>query len=150
MLAILFMLPNTFYGRWAFRPENPPFFTHDLAKRWLSPGANVLILPYGFKGESMLWQEESHFYFSMAGGYLDLLRPKSFTRYPAIYAFYDGHSIGANYREELVRFIRDKHVAAIMIADCDMPTYAALAAPLHIKPIHTGGIELYLIPAKCR
>lgn len=146
ILAVIFMMPNTFSGRWAFQPENPVFFTSGQVTKYLPPESNLLILPYGYTGESMMWQEESHFYFSMAGGYLDLLVPRSFKRYPAITAFYKINPDIPDYDKQLKGFIRDKHVTAIVIADQDMPKYAALVAPLHIMPIHTGGVNLYLIP----
>ncbi|MGC8625703.1 MAG: hypothetical protein ACP5VQ_10640 [Phycisphaerae bacterium] len=146
-LTILFLIPHVAAGFWDYPVQIPPFFTTPACGKYLKPGDNVVILPYGFQGASMLWQAEAHFRFSMAGGYLNMpaATPARFRHSPVVSAFY-GYGIPANYPALLHTFIRQNHVAAFVIPVQFQQQYAALVAPLHLQPIQIGGVELYLLP----
>ncbi len=69
-LAIIpFMLPNLSASFWTTSAEVPKFFRSGLYRQYIVPGENVMVLPYGYLGEAMLWQAITDMYFRMAGGY---------------------------------------------------------------------------------
>ncbi len=149
-LSILCLVPSVDAGFWDCPVKIPAFFKTSACARYLRPGDNVIILPYGSQGASALWQAEAHFRFSMVGGYLNMpaATPPRFRHSKVVAALY-GYGIPANYPALLQKFIRQNQVAAIIIADNSPGQYAALVAPLHCKPIQTGGVQLYLLkPSK--
>ena len=75
-LAIVpFMLPNLSASFWATPAEIPSFFTNGLYRQYLAPGETVMVLPYGYLGEGMLWQAATGFYFRMAGADVSSVPP---------------------------------------------------------------------------
>jgi hypothetical protein len=69
--SVLSLWPDTRYPFWHSDPEIPSLFTTSAFRAVLAPQTgNVLILPVGGSGESMLWQAESGLGFSMASGYV--------------------------------------------------------------------------------
>lgn len=84
LLGIILTLPNiasVLYGR---PIRNPPFFATSMYKRYLTRGEGVLILPYSYNDQSMLWQAETGFAFYMPEGYVGPAIPTSFTSQPAV------------------------------------------------------------------
>ena len=145
-LTILYLLPNVFAGLWVHPVQNPAFFAKRELVRYLPRGARVVVLPYYYYGYSMLWQAETHFYFSMVGGYTGPRIPGRLWSYPAVKAFRVGHPVSKHYPAELQRFIKAFHVQAIIIPDHDSYDSPTLLAPLSIRPIHVGGVRLYRLP----
>ncbi len=147
-LSVVFLLPNISAGYWTYKPPNPRFFTTGAAAHYLPRGANVVVLPYGETGYSMLWQAEAHFSFSMAGAYVNpTVIPHCFSASPVVAAFYSGHANGLRYPAELRQFIKTFKIQAFIMVDRDhRNSFSSLVAPLHIQPIHTGGVWLYLLP----
>ena len=52
-------LPNLSWGAWARTPQVPALFTTSLYKSCIGRGENVLLLPFGTLGDSMMWQARS-------------------------------------------------------------------------------------------
>jgi hypothetical protein len=73
LLVIASLAPAAWTRDYYTVPERLPFFTQGLYKACIPRGETVAIFPFGFWGNSMLWQAESGFWFDQAGGYL---RPK--------------------------------------------------------------------------
>jgi len=71
-LVVMFTLPNLSASYWVTQLDIPAFFGSSLYTRYLSPGDNVLILPYGMKSNCDIWQATNGFYFRMAGGYVGI------------------------------------------------------------------------------
>jgi hypothetical protein len=69
--AIVFSILPNFLDRslWVSDPRMPGFFSSGEFKNNLKPGENVLLLPYGAKGEAMAWQALSGMYFAMPEGW---------------------------------------------------------------------------------
>ncbi len=88
-LAVLFLLPSLSAGYWDTPADTPPFFTDHAYRRYMAPGAIALVAPYGWTGNSMLWQAQSDMYFRMAGGYTGM-PPAQFQRWPAMIALFNG------------------------------------------------------------
>jgi hypothetical protein len=78
--VVLFTLPNLSAAFWTSPVDTPAFFSTGEFKRYIAPGNNVLILPYGQVGNGNIWQSTTGFYFRMAGGYLGHRFPRSIYR----------------------------------------------------------------------
>ena len=61
LLAMLALMPGFWRADYRTNPERWPFFTRSYYKICFPRNENVLIFPYGFWGNSMLWQAESGF-----------------------------------------------------------------------------------------
>jgi hypothetical protein len=77
-LAVAFLVPAFWRPDFRSLPQRWPFFTQALYKVCIPRNENVVVFPYGFRGDSMLWQAESGFWFRMAEGYLTPKPPPPF------------------------------------------------------------------------
>jgi hypothetical protein len=144
-LVVLFLFPDVFSGQWVHPVKVPPFFTTHAFARYLPRGAKVIILPYDYHGYSPFWVAQTHFYLTTPGGYVWARVPPILLRYPVVKAFYAGHPLGHDYLVQLRQFAATSGMQAIIIPDNDCYDSPALLAPLHIQPIHIGGVRLYLL-----
>ncbi len=169
--VVLLTLPNLSTSFWTTAIDTPAFFSTRLYTRYLSPGDNVLILPYGIKGNSDIWQATSGFYFRMAGGYVGLpLIPAAVQQYfPLMYSFYNLAEFPLS-DEMLKAFLTQKRVNAVIVADegahlwtvshipgpwsaeltalgsNDGKVINSLLATLGVAAVHVGGLSLYKVP----
>lgn len=149
-VVVASLIPNLSEPYWHGRPHIPDFFATNTYRRYMTPGERVLIFPFGFNGNSMLWQAQTHFAFEMTEGYIGIATPPSYYAEPiGRYMEY-----GAKFQlplaqvgPQLKAFIRQRHVQAIIV-DTSAPTAWTLLVPitLHLQPITTGGVQLYRIP----
>ena len=77
-LAVAALVPAVWRPDFRSLPQRWPFFTRGLYKVCVPRNENVVIFPYGFRGDAMLWQAESGFWFRMAEGYLTPKPPPPF------------------------------------------------------------------------
>jgi hypothetical protein len=141
VLAILALVPNVRLHDWYTAPDQPAFFTEGLYRGYLDPGDNVIILPYTSNGNSMLWQAESDFYFTMTDGYVHPHPPPSFMRYPAVAAM-DENVVPPNGAADVETLVQATHVNAIIVDAQQSDPWRALLAPLG-QPFPIGGVLLY-------
>jgi hypothetical protein len=139
--VIASILPRPFYDL-TTRVQTPAFFARGLYHRYFARDANVLVIPYGRNGASMLWQAQSFMYFRMAGGHLNLV-PPDFRRWPIVNTLYSGVPV-ADSDSQLRAFLAAKHVDAIVVVE-RKAIWQKLLAPLG-KPCLIGGVELYKVP----
>jgi hypothetical protein len=78
LLAIALIVPAVWRSDFRSLPQRWPFFTEKLYEVCIPRNENVVVFPYGFRGDSMLWQAESGFWFRMAEGYLTPKPPPPF------------------------------------------------------------------------
>jgi len=90
-LIALSLLPSLDASFWATRLATPEFFSAKLYRQYLKPDETVVILPYGFEGDAMLWQALCAFDFRMAGGYTGFAPPipAEYERWPIVDALYE-------------------------------------------------------------
>jgi hypothetical protein len=67
LCAVASLLPAVTV-RWTGHPLRPSFFTDNVYEQCIPKGETVVIFPFGRWGDSMLWQAESGFWFTMAEG----------------------------------------------------------------------------------
>jgi hypothetical protein len=144
LLSIIFLIPNTSGGYWQRATSIPPFFSQGIYKNYLREGGIVIIIPYGYNGESMLWQAETGMYFDMAGGYVGLT-PKEFADWPIVHTFYSGILV-PDYAQELKGFLASHDVEAIIVENSAPSVFFQMFDALAIQPQKVGGVTLYQIP----
>ncbi len=69
-LAVAALVPDLSRAYYVVHPQRWSFFTDETYKICFPKNENVAIFPFGFHGDSTLWQAESGFWFRMPGGYL--------------------------------------------------------------------------------
>jgi hypothetical protein len=175
MLIALSLLPGLDASFWATTLATPEFFSTGLYRRYLQPSETVVILPYGFEGDGMLWQALSGFHFRMAGGYTGFAPPipAEYERWPIVGALYDvapipdaggqfkgflkSHDVGAViFAGEGDHAIDVSHAAGPgiwnrgPIAPRDREVWRMILDGLGV-PAHTvGGVTIYQLPAQIR
>ena len=66
-VIVLLGLPNLAPGYWVCPVDLPPFFSSAAYRHYLAPGETVLVLPFGWQSDGMLWQASTDMYFNQAG-----------------------------------------------------------------------------------
>ncbi len=111
-LAMLALMPAFWRADYRAKPERWPFFTQGLYKICFPRNENVIIFPYGFWGNSMLWQAESGFWFRMAEGYLKPKPPAYYLRDPVVQEL--TYTFDTPSADQILAFARAKHVSRVL------------------------------------
>jgi len=142
LLGAVLLLPNLSYPAWNTSVDTPAFFADGLYRTRLPTGANVLVIPYADRGNSMLWQAQAGFAFRMPEGYVSVVPPPEFSRWPILKTLYTGELIpGAE--AELRAFLQDKGVDAVVVVKGRSGPWPKLFARLDGSPEDVGGVVLY-------
>lgn len=143
--AVLSLLPSVHRASdaWLAPLRVPAFFRTTAYKAVLKPNANVVILPYGYLGDSMLWQDLSGMRFRMAGGYLGFTPPR-FAQWPAVQMFYTEPAPG--YRKQIAAFCVGHKVQDIIVGPGARKTWLPALNHLHWHRKTTGGVVVYQVP----
>jgi hypothetical protein len=116
-LAIAVLVPAVWRPDFRSLPQRWPFFTQGAYKLCIPKGENVVVFPYGFRGDSMLWQAESGFWFRMAEGYLTPKPPEPFIDDPLVQKLtYTYEPAGP---AQILGFARRKHVGRVLSTEID-------------------------------
>jgi len=168
---VLLGLPNLAAGYWVQPSTLPPFFATGAYRNYLAPGEVVLALPFGWQGDSMLWQASADMYFKQAGGYVGYapLLPYEYVQWPItvglyniagvpqaceqLKAFLAGHSVRAvivgDYRYEWTKFDGGPTPDVPVRVPADPRERAEIrqcVGSLGIAPLEIGGVQFYRIP----
>jgi hypothetical protein len=116
--VIASLLPNLSASYWTLPANIPTFFQNGIFRKYLWPGETVLVLPYGYWGDSDLWLAQTHMYFRMAGGWVGVVPsvPPSFDQYPIVSDLYNLVDI-PEAAEQLRCFLAQKNITAVIVAD---------------------------------
>ena len=143
LVVVVSMLPNLSAGFWTSGIDVPPFFREALYAKYLSPGDTVVVLPYGINGSSMMWQLQSRWYFSMAGGYAGN-PPLEFRQWPIVRAFYRvGRVALPAAGDQLKAFLATHGATAVLVDDREAGIWRPLMATLDAAPIDAGRMTIY-------
>ena len=143
----LFMTANLDYRYWTTPLDVPPFFTSDAMRTFLTRDETVVILPYGNRGNTMLWQAVADFYFRMAGGYTGSVMLDEFQQWPAVNALYWDTEI-ADADTQVGAFLAAHDVGAIIMPDWRLSEYRPVLLMLNDlcrSPTSVGGVIIYPI-----
>ncbi len=136
-LAVVALLPSATTHAWITQPDNPRFITAGLYRACLPHGTRTIVFPFGSRGDSMLWQAESSFWFTMAGGYLSPTVPAPFRRFRA------AHPRLAASSGDILALARAKNVHTIIVDGRNGAQWREL---LPGTPASVGGVLLYRLP----
>jgi hypothetical protein len=145
LLGAVLLLPNLSYPAWRSSIDTPAFFSQGLFRTRIPAGANVLVIPYADRGNSMLWQAQAGFAFSMPQGYVSVVPPPEFSRWPILKTLYTGELI-PDAERQLRAFLRDKGVDAIAVVKGQTGPWPELFGSLDPSPEDLGGVLLYRVP----
>ena len=133
--------PNLSGSFWGSTANIPAFFREGVYRRYLHTDETIIVLPYGYTGDSMLWQAASHMYFAMAEGYGGT-RPQEFQKWPIVDGFLKRTYV-PNPVEQLRAFLAAHRVRTIIATDGVLTTWQGLLSSVATRPIMVGGIWLY-------
>jgi len=141
-LAILVLgMPNAASRLWTADVDVPAFFNSDLYRQYLTEHETIVTLPYGYKGDCMLWQAKTRMYFSLAEGY-GSSRPLNFRLWPIgdalLRSTYTPDAV-----TQLKMFLAAHDVGAIVVTEDGLPAWRTLLSGLGSEPLHVGGVWLY-------
>jgi hypothetical protein len=135
------LCPNLHSAFWRTSNDTPEFFTNRNYQRYLKPGENVILLPYGINGRSMLWQATAGFYFRMAQGWTSVT-PREFQRWPIVNAMLTRTYI-PDVTLQLRAFMAAHGVREVLVSDREDWFWEPMLAPLDSSPIRVGGMVIY-------
>jgi hypothetical protein len=165
---VVSLLPNPLKSFWYTQLDTPTFFSKGLYKEYLSPNDNIIVLPYGFEGDSQVWQAVTGMYFRMAGGDISLVSyvPQELQHWKIIFSFHDLGQI-PDEDDQLKAFLVQNDIRAIVVVEgkhfwrpIDSPMsyrrtayhhyekerLRSLLSVLHVAPIEVGGVSIYKVP----
>jgi len=148
-LSVASVIPNVAGDLWTSRPPNPRLFASGIERRYLGRGENVLVIPVAWLGDSMLWQAESGFSFSMPIGYLSSASPTSTVASTGISWIFEG-SIAAGripeqYAGAIAAYLHRHRVLYILIAPAYLPKWSMVLPRIAVRATRAGGMLLYTL-----
>jgi hypothetical protein len=144
--AVVALAPNVGSHIWTTPVSTPAFFAAGTFQRYLSPDENILIIPFGANGDSMLWQAQAGLRFRMAEGYLTVTPPKAFAAWPILDTFYSA-TLRPDSVTELKKFLGANRVSEIVVDVRSLGPWQELFGSLGVEPQSVGGVMLYRVPA---
>jgi hypothetical protein len=145
--TIVFMLPNASASYWMSTRSTPLFFSSGLYPRYLAKDEVVIPIPFGGKGECMLWQATADMYFRMAGGWT-VPMPSEYASWPIMDSFAYGTTL-PDAGDQLKAFMANHYATAIILSDNDKDRrlWLSILQDLDVRPIAIGGVSLYRVSA---
>jgi hypothetical protein len=151
---VLALIPNQSLPYWRGKPADPAFFTTEAYRDHLTRDETTLVIPYGWNGNSMLWQAETNMYFRMAGGYLSSEVPVDYWRDPVVQALLapPGSQVvtPARYRLPLRDFLVRRRVGAVILAGDGSGAWRPVLESLGLRPRRVDGVIVYDVSGRRR
>jgi hypothetical protein len=150
-VAVLFLAPNQSLPYSRAKPADPSFFTTNTYQHYLKRDETALVIPYGWNGNSMLWQAQTGMYFRMAGGYLSSDIPADYWRDPLVQALLDPEAKGITperWGRPLRDFLVRRRVGAVILAGRDSDAWRPVVESLGLRPRRVGGVLFYDVPSR--
>ena len=143
MLSVIALIPTLGPGTWRLTPDQPSFFA-GAYRSCLARGDNVLVLPYNYTGNQMLWQAQTDFYFRMAGGYVSVEIPTFFYKWAIVRVVNDHVPDGG--AADILALARGTGASTLLVEQSDPTPWGSVLAS--VKPrLSVGGMDVYgLLP----
>jgi hypothetical protein len=153
LAAVLFAMPRLSSAFWVTPVDTPAFFLSGTYRNYLQHGEIVLPVPYGWRGNSLMWQAQTDMYFRMAGAWTGP-PPAEFERWPAMVALFNGVYL-PDPELQLKAFLAAHQVTAVLVDESikDSPDprqreqYRTVLAALGPAPTEAGGVLIYRFTA---
>ncbi|HEX2089478.1 MAG TPA: hypothetical protein VHI54_06040, partial [Actinomycetota bacterium] len=144
-LTVVSLLPAWSSQTWVTPAVSPPFFGAGLYRDHIRHGETVVVIPYGDRGYSMLWQVQADFWFRMAGGYVTVVPPNEFSAWPIVRTFYTG-ALVPDAGRQLRTFLGAHDVRHVLVAEGAGGLWDALFRTIDDQPRSVGGVTIYRVP----
>jgi len=145
-VSFLLLLPNPVWFKFG-DVATPKIFSNQEAQRVFGKSANVVVLPYGQLGNSLLWQLESGMAYRMAGGYVGFA-PQSQLTYDAVMYFYDAEPPSQDaFNKAVLAFCQANGVNAIAVAPGTSTRLATSVSNMPWKKEVYGDTVVVRVPA---
>jgi len=157
-MVVISLVPNLGFPIWSTWVDTPRFFTDGTYKRYIAKNQTVLIVPYGSRGNSMLWQAVTGMYFKMAGGNCSYT-PAEYKYWPVLRNLF-GDGPLPNFKQQLEGFLEAHDVDVIVVGhharevtkQFDLfpgqfrrdPTH--FFAPLGVVPVEAADVLVWRLP----
>jgi hypothetical protein len=143
VLVVAMMLPNLSASYWTTQVDTPQFFTDGSAQRYLSRSDIVLTLPWGARGQSMLWQAQCGMCFRNVSGWTGVDRFE-IRRWPIVNYFLDSHDL-VEPELQLKAFLANNGVTAVAVDDANpyATRWKTLLATVNVDARDISGVSLY-------
>jgi hypothetical protein len=146
-VGVALLIPNVWSGFWSGRPTDPSFFRTDAYEQRLREGETVLAFPYARNGSSMLWQARTGMHFKMVEGYVSPEFPPAYRNDP-FFGKLLSEEVSGDDVDGLRAFLVRRNVTAVVVEAADPGPWPFLLGALRLKPVRTGGILFYRVPAR--
>lgn len=143
VLACLSLVPNPAMVRWTPLPLEPFFQPRNVVAS-LGNDVNVIMLPYGHTGPSMIWQWQSGMLFTQSGGYVGWT-PESESAWPVLYNLYTGTG-GPSFENDISGYCVSHHVSAILVGPGTPGALAAAVDALQWQQTSDHGVRIVRVP----
>jgi len=114
-VGVISLVPDLGFPIWSTRVDTPRFFADGTYKRYIARNQTVLIVPYGSRGNSMLWQAVTGMYFKMAGGNCSYT-PAEYKYWPVLRNIFGDGPLMPNFKQQLEGFLEAHDVDVIVVA----------------------------------
>jgi hypothetical protein len=143
LLGAVMLFPNVTTVLYGVRPHNPRFFSTAMYRSYLSPGENVLVIPFASNDVSTLWQAEADFSFYMPEGYVSGIIPAPFDEEPTVsHLEQNTPPVPA----ELMSFVRGHYISHIVVDMASAGPWPDVLAQMGLQGRSVGGVLLYTVP----
>lgn len=149
LAAMSFAIPRLSAAFWDSLVDTPAFFLNGEYRDYLRPAEIVLPVPYGWRGNSLMWQAQSDMHFRLAGAWTGP-PPAEFERWPAMIAMFNGRYL-PDPELQLKAFLAAHQVTAVLVdasikesSDArQRQQYRTAIAALGPAPDAAGGALIY-------
>ena len=140
-LAVLFIWPLSMPTT---KVDTPNFFASGIYRRYFAANDTVVVLPFGNRGNSLLWQALTDMNFRMAGAYMNP-PPSQSACWQVLTTFQMGHAV-TDFPERLKLFLVANAVKAIVVPRHLNQFWFPLLATIDSSPISVSDVVLYRTP----
>lgn len=119
LLAIVSLAPRISVFRWQ-QLSVPKVFNAKFVGDYIPKGSNIIVLPYGYYGNSMYYQYASGMWFTQSGGYIGFT-PTDESNNQVVATLFTG-VVEHNFDQQLTNFCKQNNVAEIIYSKTTNPS----------------------------
>ncbi len=121
------------------------FFQPGRVQAALGPAPRLLVLPFGTRGPSTLWQVQSGFGYAQSGGYLGY-PPRAMQHYNVVEQLFDDFEL-PSFGADLTAFVQGTGTQYVVAGPGVSPGLAAALAALHWPTRRIDDVTVLTVPA---
>jgi hypothetical protein len=138
-LVALTLAPSLDGSLWVTKLDRPALFEQDRWRTLVHPDENVMIIPFSYDGQAMLWQQEAGYGFRMTGGYVSATFPDALWASPIIRAIF-GAPMPPFPEREFRMLARDRLVDVVLLRDSRAGAWEGVLRAAYGRPRVAGGM----------